>query len=133
VGSSPMVASAHMPPPSATIAPAPLSRKLGGFFSSRSTSISSTASLPQPLALHLQTNAAANQLLSQRDSMYSHSDVSSIAEPISPGSDINGLGTATYQSKSLAAHQEEVLVRDLTNSEDISVRVSMSGSDVELR
>ncbi|KAF8199166.1 hypothetical protein BJ912DRAFT_1132529 [Pholiota molesta] len=133
VGSSPMVATAHMPPPSATIAPAPLSRKLGGFFSSRSTSISSTASLPQPLALHLQTNAAANQLLSQRDSMYSHSDVSSIAEPISPGSDINGLGTATYQSKSLAAHQEEVLVRDLTNSEDISVRVSMSGSDVELR
>ncbi|KAF9478288.1 hypothetical protein BDN70DRAFT_880166 [Pholiota conissans] len=134
VASSPMVGFAQTSPPSATIPAAPISRKIGGFFGSRS-SISSNASREQhlPPALNLQTNAAATQLPSQRDSMYSHSDVSSIAEPISPGSDINGLGTATYQPKSQAAHQEEVLVKDLNSSEGASVRVSMSGSDMELR
>ncbi|KAF8972627.1 hypothetical protein BDZ97DRAFT_1913127 [Flammula alnicola] len=132
--SSPMAPPTSMPPPSATIGAAPLSRKLGGFFSSRS-SISSNHSRDQsrPQALHLQTNAAAVQLPSQRDSIYSHSDVSSVAEPISPGSDINGLGTATYsQTKATVLGQEDAVVKDASTLDANSVHVSVSASDMEL-
>jgi len=101
------------PPP--VIAAAPLSRKLGGFFSSRS-SLSSNSSQQQPVS-PLQTNAAGVQLplhiQSQRDSSYSFSDTSSVAEPISPGSDIHGLGAgpASYFPE---AHGS-IVVKDVTN------------------
>jgi len=66
--------------PSGTVlTAAPVSRKLGGFFSSRS-SVSSMQSMPP-----LQTSAM------QRNR--SMSDTSSVTEPISPGSDIHGLGS----------------------------------------
>lgn len=129
--SSPMAPPATIPPNSA--AP-PLSRKIGGFFTSRSSTSSNTSRDPnQPQALHLQTNAAATQLPSQRDSLYSHSDVSSIAEPISPGSDINGLGNTAYaQFKPREILQEEAVVKDSTSLEASSAHISMSGSDIEL-
>ena len=102
-----------LPPP--VIAAAPLSRKLGGFFSSRS-SLSSNSSQQQPVS-PLQTNAAGVQLplhiQSQRDSSYSFSDTSSVAEPISPGSDIHGLGAgpASY----LPEGHGNIVVKDVTN------------------
>jgi hypothetical protein len=102
-----------LPPP--VIAAAPLSRKLGGFFSSRS-SLSSNSSQQQPVS-PLQTNAAGVQLplhiQSQRDSSYSFSDTSSVTEPISPGSDIHGLGAgpASYFPE---AHGN-IVVKDVTN------------------
>ena len=77
-------------------ATAPLSRKLGGFFGSRG-SISSTHSASPSLPA-LQPNTI-------RDSTYSFSDTSSVAEPVSPGSDIHGLGT-------------HIVVRDVTNLSD---------------
>lgn len=115
-------------PPPTTIGAAPLSRKLTGLFSSRS-SISSNTSREAPVALpQLQTNSAAPATmphLSQRDSVYSYSDTSSVAEPVSPGSDIHGLGTAGYGVpgglKQMGIHEEveerdEVMVvRDVTN------------------
>lgn len=132
--SAPMAPPPAMGPPSATIAAPPLARKLGGFFTSRSSSSSNASHhANQPQGLHLQTNAAATQLPSQRDSIYSHSDVSSIAEPISPGSDINGLGTATYaQFKPREIHLEEAIVKDLTSLEGSSAHVSISDTDMEL-
>jgi hypothetical protein len=69
----------------------PLSRKLGEFFSSR-VSVSSIGSNPShtdtpppPPPPQLQTNAA----MSVRDSMYSFSDASSVAEPASPPPEVN--------------------------------------------
>jgi hypothetical protein len=65
-----------------------MSRKLGGFFSSsRTASISSVQSATLP---PLQTNAAGMQ---RNVSNGSSSDSSSVAEPLSPGDDIHGLGT----------------------------------------
>ena len=102
-----------LPPP--VIAAAPLTRKIGGFFSSRS-SLSSNSSLQQPVS-PLQTNGAGVQLplhiQSQRDSSYSFSDTSSLAEPISPGSDIHGLGAgpANY----FAEAHGSIVVKDVTN------------------
>ncbi|TFK39359.1 hypothetical protein BDQ12DRAFT_722237 [Crucibulum laeve] len=72
---------------------APLTQKLGGFFSSRTGSISSFSaagvSSPSSNATlpHLQTSTP-------RESMYSSSDSSSLAEPVSPGDDMHGLGSA---------------------------------------
>lgn len=104
--SSPVVSPASSV--SASVAQAPLARKIGGFFSSRTASISSAASLssPTPIASlpHLQTNAA------QRESIYSFSDASSVAEPISPGSDIDGLGSGPA-----------VMGKDVTNLPDLDV------------
>ncbi|EDR05638.1 uncharacterized protein LACBIDRAFT_302762 [Laccaria bicolor S238N-H82] len=77
-------------------ATAPLSRKLGGFFGSRG-SVSSTHSMSPSLPA-LQPNTV-------RDSTYSFSDTSSVTEPVSPGSDIHGLGT-------------HIVVRDVTNLSD---------------
>ena len=102
-----------LPPP--VIAAAPLSRKLGGFFSSRS-SVSSNSSVQHPIS-PLQTNAAGMQLplhiQSHRDSSYSFSDTSSLAEPISPGSDIHGLGAgpASYYAEAPGS----LVVKDVTN------------------
>lgn len=102
-----------LPPP--VMSAPPLSRKLGGFFSSRS-SLSSNSSLQQPVS-PLQTNAAGVQLplhiQSQRDSSYSFSDTSSLAEPLSPSSDIHGLGTgpASY----FAEANGSIVVKDVTN------------------
>ena len=102
-----------LPPP--VIAAAPLSRKLGGFFSSRS-SLSSNSSLQHPVS-PLQTNAAGMQLpshiQSQRDSSHSFSDTSSLVEPISPSSDIHGLGAgpASY----FAEAHGNIVVKDVTN------------------
>ena len=109
----PVSSTSTLPPP--VIAAAPLSRKLGGFFSSRS-SLSSNSSQQQPVS-PLQSNAAGVQLplhiQSQRDSSYSFSDTSSVAEPISPGSDIHGLGAgpASY----FAEAQGSIVVKDVTN------------------
>ncbi|KAK7031355.1 hypothetical protein R3P38DRAFT_2923057 [Favolaschia claudopus] len=67
------------PPPNPVSGPgAPLTRKLTGFFNSRA-SVSSVASSPAPL----QTQPAPRLA---RDSVYSVSDASSLAEPISPTS-----------------------------------------------
>lgn len=106
-------------PPPPVIAAAPLSRKLGGFFSSRS-SLSSNSSVQQPIS-PLQTNAAGVQLplhiQSQRDSSYSFSDTSSLAEPLSPSSDIHGLGTgpASY----FAEANGSIVVKDVTNMDRV--------------
>ena len=91
------------PPPPPVMAAAPLSRKLGGFFSSRS-SLSSTSSQQRHVA-PLQTNAA------HRDSSYSLSDASSVTEPISPGSDIHGLGTGLPEGRGGYG----IVVKDVTN------------------
>ncbi|KAK0501271.1 hypothetical protein EDD18DRAFT_1066798 [Armillaria luteobubalina] len=61
----------------------PLTRKIGGFFSSRG-SVSSTASTNSNSAL--QSNAATPQV-PHRDSVYSFSDASSMNEPLSPTSE----------------------------------------------
>jgi hypothetical protein len=119
-------------PASPMISAAPLSRKLGSFFSSRS-SISSNHSreqAPPQLAQlpQLQTNAAATQVTSQRDSVYSYSDASSVAEPISPGSDINGLGTALPH---IAGHVDSAVVKDITNLDNTPIHVSISAADME--
>lgn len=99
------VITAPMPQITGTTAPpAAFSRKIGGFFGSRA-SISSVASNPAPLP-QLQTNAA-NMPDTHRDSMYSFSDTSSVAEPISPAGE--GFGN--------------IIVRDVTPT-------SMSSSDV---
>jgi hypothetical protein len=92
---------AGVPSPQMPMSATPLSRKIGGFFSSRGsvTSVaSSTNTPPPPTALpQLQTNAAA----SVRDSMYSFSDTSSMAEPISPPNEF------------------DIVVRDVTNISDL--------------
>ena len=114
---SPADSTSTLPPPLVVTA-APLSRKLGGFFSSRS-SLSSNSSHQQPIS-PLQTNAAGVQLplhvQSQRDSSYSFSDTSSVAEPISPGSDIHGLGAgpASYFSEAQGGYGS-IVVKDVTN------------------
>jgi len=127
ISSMPFSASVAAPSPSSPVnsispplivAATPLSRKLGGFFSSRS-SISSNSSHQQPIS-PLQTNAAGVQLplhgQSQRNSSYSFSDTSSVAEPISPGSDIHGLGTkpAGYFPEAQKGY-ETMVVKDVTN------------------
>ncbi|KAJ7746906.1 hypothetical protein DFH07DRAFT_889484 [Mycena maculata] len=105
---SPIVPPAALPPASnnttatAPAPSAPLARKLTGFFSSRA-SISSIPSLtPAPLA-----NA-------HRDSVYSVSDASSLAEPISPTS-VSGGGA-------------EVRVRDANASPEISGSPEVRGA-----
>jgi len=86
---------------------APLSRKLGDFFSSRAsvssaTSNASTSNSSHPTSLlQLQSNAATNKAC--RDSMYSSSDTSSVAEPISPTNEVDG----------------DVVVRDVTVLSDL--------------
>lgn len=135
-----MVHSMNPPSSAVPIGAAPLSRKLGGFFSSRS-SISSNhsrdQSLPAPLHLpQLQTNAASTvtrSTMSIRDSMYSHSDASSIAEPVSPGSDINGLGTAGYMKTVGLGGSDDVVVHthELTSLDGTPVRVSVSAVDLD--
>ncbi|KAJ3514718.1 hypothetical protein NLJ89_g2217 [Agrocybe chaxingu] len=98
-----------------TISAAPLSRKFGGLFSSRSSVSSTSSQQQQPQAVklpHLQTNAAA------RDSVYSYSDTSSVAEPVSPGADIDGLGTGGYHAPVGGEYkvlEEGIVVRDVTN------------------
>ena len=115
-------------PPPVTSA-APLSRKLGGFFSSRS-SLSSNSSLQHPVS-PLQTNAAGVQLplhiQSQRDSSYSFSDTSSLPEPISPGSDIHGLGGAPTSYYAEATHGS-IVVKDVTNLDRVHTH-SLSAHD----
>ncbi|KAH9479630.1 hypothetical protein JR316_0008225 [Psilocybe cubensis] len=147
VTASPMLPSssaalAHSPasatPIGTAAATAPLSRKLGGFFSSRvSTSSSdsreqSRTPLPPPLVLpQLQTNAAATRMPSQRDSMYSYSDASSVAEPVSPGSDINGLGTAGYVKTAAGFEKVGVVAEEEMQGGITPVHVSMSTMDLE--
>lgn len=94
---------------------APFSRKLGGLFgSSRSASVSSihSATLPIPPP-PLQTNASVIQRnISHGSTRSSTTDASSVVEPVSPGSDIHGLGTGTLGRK----HRE-----GLASLEDISL------------
>ncbi|KAF8885021.1 hypothetical protein BD779DRAFT_1535020 [Infundibulicybe gibba] len=103
---NPPVAVVSSPQPAA-----PLSRKIGGFFSSRasiSSVTSNTSTLPQ-----LQTNAANTIHDPRHDSIYSFSDTSSVAEPISPTSDV---------------HVRNVIVRDVTSGSDLgSVGASPEG------
>ncbi|KAJ7584954.1 hypothetical protein C8J56DRAFT_788983 [Mycena floridula] len=99
--SGPNSASLPMPPPMSisTTAPAsaaPFARKIGGFFSGRG-SISSGSPI---------TPVAATTVRSKRDSMYSSSDVSSLAEPVSP----EGNGPQDFN----------VMVRDVSDSRDTS-------------
>ena len=82
----------HEPVPQASESAAPISRKLGGLFSSRD-SVSSVGSSPP----QLQSNAAR----SVRDSIYSFSDASSVVEPASPPAEL----TAPYH----------VVVRDVSD------------------
>ena len=84
--STPQTTSIPPPPPEplpqASVSAAPLSRKLGELFSSRG-SVSSAGSNPShndTSPSQLQSNAAR----SVRDSVYSFSDASSVAEPASP-------------------------------------------------
>lgn len=81
----------------------PLSRKLGGLFSSRGSvsSVGTNASQNETATPQLQTNAAR----SVRDSIYSSSDASSVAEPISPPAE-------------MVLQPYHVVVRDVTNSWD---------------
>lgn len=91
------------PPPQTPMTATPLSRKIGGFFSGhRSTSSVASSSIhsPPPVTLPpLQTNAAS----SVRDSMYSFSDTSSMAEPISPPNEFDG----------------NIIVRDVTSISEL--------------
>ncbi|KAJ7035687.1 hypothetical protein C8F04DRAFT_1037443 [Mycena alexandri] len=87
--------------PNAPAPAAPLARRLTGFFSSRG-SISSMASVTPSLA-PLQTDP---RRMHARDSVYSLSDASSLAEPISPTSQF-GAGA-------------EVRVRDVNGSPDLA-------------
>jgi hypothetical protein len=107
--------SATIPPPAIEPVPqgpasaTPLTRKLGDFFSSRA-SVSSIGSNPthaDTAPPHLQKNAA----MSVRDSIYSGSDASSVAEPISPPPEVN--------------LHHPIVVRDVT-SDLGSVRTSSS-------
>ena len=128
--SSPMQTSSTVDSPaSATIGAAPLSRKLGSFFSSRS-SISSNHSREQapPQLPQLQTNAAISRVQSQRDSVYSHSDASSVAEPVSPGSDIHGLGTAPSHVMGYAG---SAVAKDIADLDGTPIHVSISAADME--
>lgn len=120
------------PPASAIIGAAPLSRKLGSFFSSRS-SISSNHSREQssPQLPQLQTNAAVSRVQSQRDSVYSYSDASSVAEPLSPGSDINGLGTAPFQKSHIGGYTDSALAKDIANPDGTPIHISISTADME--
>ncbi|KAJ6485925.1 hypothetical protein C8R45DRAFT_998412 [Mycena sanguinolenta] len=68
---------------------APLARKLTGFFGSRG-SVSSTTSSLAPLQTQQQPAPVSRQRT--RDSVYSLSDASSVAEPISPTSQMAGAG-----------------------------------------
>ncbi|KAK0488912.1 hypothetical protein IW261DRAFT_1442247 [Armillaria novae-zelandiae] len=78
----------------------PLTRKIGGFFSSRG-SVSSTASNNSNSAL--QSNAAAPQV-PHRDSVYSFSDASSMNEPLSPTSEESSHNDVVVRS--LSEHGE---------------------------
>ena len=120
------------PPASTTIGAPPLSRKLGSFFSSRS-SVSSNQSHEQnaPQLPQLQTNAAVSRVQSQRDSVYSYSDASSVAEPLSPGSDINGLGTAPFQKSHIAGYADSAVAKDIANLDGTPIHVSISSADME--
>lgn len=92
--------------PSVATGAAPLARKIGGFFASRGTSLSGTnfASIaPEPHA-PLQSNAASPRTSYHRDSTYSFSDTSSLAEPVSPVGD----GSV------------DVFVRDASSASDVS-------------
>ncbi|PPR06198.1 hypothetical protein CVT24_000643 [Panaeolus cyanescens] len=108
---------------------APLSRKIGGFFSSRSASISSQhsmtgsiASVPAapPLATRASSSASSTsaggvplRLDMKRESYTSSSfsDGSSVAEPVSPGSDVHGLGTGAYFN-SKEARESKIVEED---------------------
>lgn len=96
-GSAASIMTPAAPSPAVTAPAAPLARKLGGFFS-RAGSIS----IPPP---PLQTNSSQPPILqdSHRDSMYSFSDASSVAEPLSPTGEVNG----------------NVMVRDVSTSSDL--------------
>ncbi len=74
-----------------TPTPTPLTRKLGSFFSPRSTTSSSAfpATGGGGNAPNLQSNAASTST-SHRGSIHSFSDASSITEPVSPSGEQNG-------------------------------------------
>ncbi|KAF5328225.1 hypothetical protein D9619_013446 [Psilocybe cf. subviscida] len=132
-----MASSTSMSSPVSASAAAPLSRKLTGFFGAKPPPSQEQVLSPAPQPLHLQTNAAKMQLPSQRDSMYSHSDVSSVVEPISPTSDIHGLGSAPYESKIQESDEEdavdEIPLKEALNLDGGSnpVHVSISASDMQ--
>ncbi|KAJ7355544.1 hypothetical protein DFH08DRAFT_737461 [Mycena albidolilacea] len=85
VTASPIIPAAANAPSPANAPPAPLARKLTGFFGSRA-SVSSVASSLAPL----QTQTQSQPPRHARDSVYSLSDASSVAEPISPTSQVAG-------------------------------------------
>ncbi|KAG6888564.1 hypothetical protein C0995_007353 [Termitomyces sp. Mi166 len=87
----------HVTSPSTPMSATPFSRKIGGFFSSRTSSMSSVASTsarPVP-------SVAAQSI---RESIHSASDTSSVVEPASPPEEYNTI----------------VVVRDVTNLSDSS-------------
>ncbi|KAF8661321.1 hypothetical protein AX16_001418 [Volvariella volvacea WC 439] len=81
---------------------APLSKKIGGFFSSRTASVSSIGSPPLPQSHNISSTGTSPD--HQRDSLYSSSDTSSVAEPVSPAGDANG----------------SIIVRDVASISDIT-------------
>jgi hypothetical protein len=101
---------------------APLSRKLTGLFSSRS-SISSTNSKEKEQRLVQTPGIAAPGRIEKRDSGYSHSDASSVVEPISPPSvaEVLGLEATAYGCGPVRLHAglgEKKVVTDLENLPD---------------
>ncbi|KAF9054565.1 hypothetical protein BJ165DRAFT_1337344 [Panaeolus papilionaceus] len=107
-GSSPpsIASTSSTAPQSAGVAP-PLSKKLGGFFSSRSASISSQHSMTGSIS-----GVPTAPPLATRASSAGFSDGSSVAEPVSPGSDVHGLGTGSYFSSKDGAREGKILEED---------------------
>lgn len=111
---------------------APLSRKLTGLFSSRS-SISSTNSKEKEQRLVQIPGIAAPGRIEKRDSGYSHSDASSVVEPISPPSvaEVLGLEATAYGCGPVQLHAglgEKKVVTDLENRPD-GMHLSTGGTE----
>lgn len=84
--------------------PAPVTRKLGGLFSARS-SVISTSTASSAMSPQLQANAALPPM-TQRNSVYSMSDASSVAEPISPTSETHPTPVAVRDAASEGAETQ---------------------------
>jgi len=111
---------------------APLSRKLTGLFSSRS-SISSTNSKEKEQRLVQIPGIAVPGRIEKRDSGYSHSDASSVVEPLSPPSvaEVLGLEATVYGCGPVQLHAglgEKTVVTDLENLRE-EVHHSIGGTE----
>ncbi|CAK5267532.1 unnamed protein product [Mycena citricolor] len=108
VTGSPIVSSAALPSTGAAPGPAPLSRKLTGFFSSRSSVSSGPPGNGPPPG--------------QRTSVYSFSDASSLAEPISPTNPVFGLPVQVRDG--------DAGLPDPSSPEDIKAAISSDAASV---